>query len=195
MKQSTRLLDPRAALSAALAVLTALVCTALSGCTAGTTAPTTVASGSPVPAPSGGDVSQTVPASPTPEAIKTDLTAPAKPADGITVQITKVEAIDAKAQGPGEVSGPAVAVTITLDNGGSQAFDTSLMSVNLEDSKGLPGEGMIGSPANWIKGSVPQGGNASGVYVFSVPKKSRDPIKVMVSVNPGVPTVVFSGRV
>ncbi len=187
--------DPRAALGAALTVCALLAGLLLSGCTASGSPTTTVPAGTPVPAPSGGNVTETVPASPTPEAIKTDLTAPVEPASGVKVQITKVEAINAKGQGPGEVSGPAVAVTISLTNSGSAEFDTSLLSVNLEDSKGLPGGGMIGPPADWIKKPVPGGGSVSGVYVFSVPKANRDPITVLVSVNPGVPTVEFSGKV
>jgi len=156
--------------------------------------PTTPA-GTPVAAPSSGTIDQTVTPSAAPEAIKTDLAAPATPVTDVTVRISKVEAIEAKGQGPGEVSGPAVAVTVTIENAGTQPFDTSALSVNLTDSKDLPGNGMTGSPAAWITKPVPAGGKLSGVYVFSVPKDNRNPITVSVSVNPGVPTVLFSGKV
>lgn len=180
----------RMGVAAAAAALVAV--SVLSGCTGGSTP--NQPSGSAVAAPSGGSVTETVTPVATPEAIETDLQAPATPAEGLTVRLAKIEAIEAKAQGPGEVSGPAVAITIELDNGGSEGFDTSLLSVNLEDSKGLPGAGMIASPAAWINGTVEPGGKVQGVYVFSVPKANRDPLKVSVSVNPGLPTVLFTGK-
>lgn len=150
--------------------------------------------GTAAPAPSGGRVDQTVAPSRPPKSVDADLDEPAKASDDVTVQIAKVASIKAKAQGPGEVGGPAVAITIKIENDGSKAFDTSLLSVNVTDAKGLPGSGMIGPPAKWIKGSVKPGGQAQGVYVFSVPERNRNPIEVSVSVNPGMPTVVFSGK-
>lgn len=178
---------------AAAWVVTLAVGAALSGCT-GTTTPTAVVSGTPVPAPSGGNVSETVASATVPSAVETDLTATAEVAAGLKVRVAKVEAIEAKAQGAGEVSGPALAITVEVENIGTEPFDSSLMSVNLEDSKGLPGPGMSGPPAAWLSGVVPAGGKASGVYVFTVAKANRKPIHVSVSANPGLSTAVFSGN-
>lgn len=168
----------------------------LGGCTANSV-PTSpgVAPGTPVAAPSGGNITETVAPSETPKIIKTDIPGSATPADGLSVRIDKVEAIDAKAQGPGEVSGPAVAVTVTIRNTTAKDFDLGLFAINLEDSKGLPGAGMVGPPASWLSKSVAAGAKATGVYVFSVPAKNRQPIRVSVSANPGLPTVVFEGNV
>lgn len=185
----------RAAAGAAALAAAAVLSLAFAGCTGSSATSPSVPPGTPVSPPSSGNINETVTPSATPEAIKTDLTAPATPMNGLSARVSKVEAITAKAQGPGEVSGPAVAVTITLENTGSQPFDTSLLSVNLTDSKGLPGDGMIASPAAWIKQPVPAGGKVTGVYVFSVPKANRHPITISLSVNPGLPTVNFSGNV
>ena len=184
----------RPAIVKGLAVFAAALITALplAGCTGDGTP--RQGTGTAVPAPSGGNVKETVTPAPTPEAIKTRLESPASPAEGLTVRLGGVKAIEAKAQGPGEVAGPAVAVTIEIENKGSKAFDTGLLSVNLDDAKGRPGSGMMAKPAKWITGSVEPDAKVSGVYVFTVPKANRDPITVSVSLNPGMPTVLFTGR-
>jgi len=130
-----------------------------------------------------------------PSPVKTALNKPATPVQGITVRITKADAIRAVAQGPGEVSGPAVAVTVEIDNQTASAFDSSLVSVTLDDARGLPGSGMIGRPADWITGSVAPGKRVTGVYVFAVPPGNRRPIRVTVSAHPDLPVVVFTGNV
>lgn len=150
----------------------------------------------PVPVPSGGRVTETAEppgsAAPTQEAT---IGAAATVASRVQARITKVEAITATPQGPGEVGGPAVAVTIEVANGGASAFDLSLVSVNLTDSEGLPASGMTGSPATWLEGSLPAGKVRSGVYVFTVPASQRSPVRVELSLHPSLPAVVFSGAV
>ena len=171
---------------------------ALGGCT-GDQPPgeptSAVVPATPVPAPGGGDVNQTVAPSPTPSRLDVRLGAVAEPVRDVKVSVSGVSEIEAKAQGPGEVSGPAVAVSILIENGTGQELSMALLNVNLEDSKGLPGSGMIAEPADWVEGSIPAGGRATGVYVFAVPKANRAPIRVSVSIDPALPTSVFTGDV
>lgn len=190
-------------------VLATTAALALTGCTGGP-APTPTASGNrpgvdgtpmppapttPVPAPGGGGTGMTVAPSKAPETKQEAIGKTAEVANQVSVAISEVKAITATAQGPGEVTGPAVQVTIDVANATDKPLDLSTVQVNLEDSAGRPGSGMTAAPAKWFTGSVPAGGKAQGVYVFAVPEASRKPVRVEVSVQPTLPTVVFSGNV
>lgn len=147
----------------------------------------------PVPPPSSGLVSQTVAPVDLPDPLETDLIAEARPIEDLTVKLLSVEAIEATAEAPGQVAGPAVAITLTMSNSGSRPVDAAGVEVNLEDANGNPGAGMIDAPAAWFEGEIDPGGEIAGVYVFSVAETARDPIQVSVTVRPGAPAVVFSG--
>lgn len=150
--------------------------------------------GTPVPAPGGGDVGATVTATQAPEPLAEEIGEAAEVSDGVRVSIADVAAVTASSTGPGEVAGPAVAVTVAVTNDTTEPFDLALVSVNLTDSEGLPGSGMTGEPADWLTGSIEPGASAQGVYVFTVPEDHRDPVHVDVSVDPTLPTVVFTGE-
>lgn len=172
------------------AIATLLV---LSGC-AGASSPSPVVSASgPVPAPSGGEVSQTVAPVRRPSPIETDLTGRVTPAPGLEVRLDKVESINAKAQAPGETSGPALAVTVTVSNATGHEFDPSALEIAVSDAKGKPGSGMTGPPASWLTGRVPSGSEASGVYVFATQGTARKPVTITVALAPGMPSVRFKG--
>jgi len=147
----------------------------------------------PVPAPSGGDVLQTVVPDEVPEPIETGLIAKASPDSGLTVELSSVEPIESSAPAPGQVSGPAFAITMMIKNTGDEPVDTSRIEISLEDSSGNPGSGMIGEPAEWFEGSIDPGTQASGVYVFTVDESERDTVRVTFSLRPGLPAVVFTG--
>lgn len=148
----------------------------------------------PVPAPGGGDVGTTVTATQAPEPLAQEIGQTAEVTPGVRVDITDVSAITASSTGPGEVAGPAVAVTVGVVNDTDAVFDLARVSVNLTDSEGLPGSGMTGEPARWLTGSLEPGASAEGIYVFTVAEDHRDPVHVEVSVDPTLPTVVFTGE-
>lgn len=152
------------------------------------TRPTTV-----VPAPGGGNVSQTVPSATVVTAAPVSLSATASFGGKITASIVKVTPFDATAQGAGEVSGPAVSVTVRISNGSAKPVDLSGVVVNLADKAGSPSSPMLGSPASALIGSVKPGGTSDGVYVFSLAKSHINPISVSVSVSTGAPIVLFVG--
>ena len=122
------------------------------------------------------------------------LTQTGESADKVEVALTSLKAIRSKAQGPGEVSGPALAVTVSVANGTGSAFDLANAVVTLTDAAGDPGAGMAGKPSSPLPESVAPGQKATGVYVFNVAKGRRDPVIVDVSVNPETPIVVFRGN-
>lgn len=167
----------------------------LTGCTAGNDPAPVVSASGPVPAPSGGEISQTVAPARQPSPIATDLNGRATPEAGVEVRLDKVESIETKAQAPGEISGPGVAITVTVSNSSGQDVDPSGLEIAMTDGKGRPGSGMTGAPAKWLSARIPSGAEASGIYVFATRGAPRNPITVSVAVSPGAPKVNFTGRI
>jgi len=120
-----------------------------------------------------------------------------KPADfgtGVTARIEKFEAVQGVGQGPGEVSGPALSVTIVLVNDTSAAVSLDTMVVELYSGPdAAPGLPLSGSGAALFSGMLGAGESTTGVYVFGVPADQRDQVQITVSYTPGAPTVLFEG--
>ncbi len=152
-------------------------------------APTT-----PVPAPTPGSTAETVPARPaaTRSPVKVDATA--SPTQDVTVRVTRLAAIQAEAQGPGEVAGPALAVRVEIRNGGDSRLDLTDALVSLTASDGSPGQVMSASPTSPFPASVAAGRAASGTYVFTVAKDQRDPVRIDVTVDADLAVVAFQGE-
>lgn len=146
----------------------------------------------PVPPPTPGSVDSTV--APKPEVSKkpVKLDKPSRTGTGLTAKLVSIKAITAKAQLPGEVAGPALAVTVDVTNTGSKSADLSAVVVTLLDADEAPGSEMTLKPADPLAGKVTAGRTARGVYVFTVPKKKRSPITVTVSFK-DAPVLAFTG--
>jgi hypothetical protein len=143
-------------------------------------------------APSGpADPNQPPPSLP---AVGLDATAAA--GDGVTARLAAIDAIEGKAGGPGQVAGPALRVTVRIKNASSADVSLDGVAVNLsygaDNTPGSPAEDPSNAP---FSGTLPAGDEAEGVYVFSVPKDSRDMVTVEVGYQPGAPLMVFSGPV
>ena len=123
----------------------------------------------------------------------TDLNGQGKPTKGVQVTLASVRSVRAEARGPGEVSGPALAVRVQIANTSKAALDTADTVVTLTGSGGRPGLAMSGPPADPLPASVPARNRASGTYLFTVPVGKRDPVTVSVAVTPALPVVVFRG--
>lgn len=182
----------------------------LAGCTStgGSTSPSRAVATSPAvqatesarsstaPAPSG---PASVPAPVTPGAAPQPTKAPvplSKPADfgtGVVAKLDTIESIVATAHGPGEISGPALAFTITVTNGSATAVDLGNVIVNLTDAHGAPGVSMFGSPAVLLTGDLAVGASATGTYVFAVAPSASSSVRLEVSYSTQAPTVVFAG--
>ncbi|SDR75739.1 hypothetical protein SAMN04488543_0351 [Friedmanniella luteola] len=156
--------------------------------------PASSAATTPVPAPTPGSAGSTVAGQPVRQRKAVRLDAPGQAADDVAVRLTSVRAITARASGPGEVAGPALAVTVQIENGTSQAVELGSTVVNLTDSEGAPGSVMSAEPASPLPAAVAAGAQVAGVYVFTVPEGRRDPVTVEVGVTPSDPLVVFRGR-
>lgn len=112
----------------------------------------------------------------------------------VSAHISRVQAITAKAQGPGEITGPAVALTIVLRNGTRKPIGLDSTNVTLTYAAArTPGIQMLGPPSAPFHGAVAPGKDADAVYVFTVPKADRARVDIQLSYSPDAPVVQFSG--
>lgn len=112
----------------------------------------------------------------------------------VTVSLVSLEAIDAEATGPGNVSGPALRATIRLQNGTGADLPLDAVSVNLSfGSEATPGSPVEDASRRLFRGVLAPGEAADGVYVFGVPVDQRDAVTVEVSFRAGAPIAVFRG--
>ena len=216
----TRRLPRRALLlgGAALAVL-ALVAALVLGLRGGdesgaaaapaTTSPTTTPSptaapseSTSAPTPSESAGTGTAPAAETGEVVADELP-PSLPAvslqdsvdvEGTTVAVASVEAVQAEGNGPGNVNGPALRVTVQLTNQTAADVDLNGVAVALahgaEQTPASPVDDLSVMP---FAGTLAPGATAAGAYVFGVPVDVRDLVTVTVGYRPGASRAVFSG--
>lgn len=147
----------------------------------------------PVPPATPGGVNDTVPSRPEKSQRPVQLDKPSQTGTGLTAGLVSIKSINAKAQLPGEIAGPALAITVEVKNNSSQAADLNTSVVTLQDSKKAPGGEMTASPARPLKGRLAPGDSSRGVYVFAVPENARKPIIVNVTIS-NAPVLVFTGN-
>ena len=165
------------------------------GATAPTTAEGSAATTPPAPteAPSP-DSLVTVPTDTIPVA---DPIPPDEVADfgtGVTAAIVDVEAVDGVAALPGEISGPALRVTVRLTNGSAAALDLGQTLVDVTYGADRTPGLALGEPGGApLAGSLAPGASAQGVYVFGIPVDERGQVQVTVMYDVTAPIVVFEG--
>lgn len=121
--------------------------------------------------------------------VKQDVKTPS----GLTANVVSVESYTATATRPGEVSGPAVKVTLRLTNGTGGAFPLSTATVNAYYGSGAtPAAPVAGdTAAKPFTGSLQPGASATAVYVFTVPADEDGAVTVTLSDQAGARLVVF----
>lgn len=142
-----------------------------------------------------GNVDQTVAAVEETLAPPVGLTDTADFGGQVSARITSVEAVQGTATLPGEISGPAVRVTIRIDNGSADTIGVDTVTVALADAAGDPASSISAQDATPLNGVVLPGEAASGTYLFTVPTDQRNPVTVTVSYSTAAPTLVFTGAV
>lgn len=162
---------------------------------AGTTAPATTAAPPPL----------VPPADPNAQPVVADQLPPALPAaeldepvvlEGVTVDVPAIEAIEAEAQGRGSISGPAVRVTVRLQNGTAAPLVLDDAVVTLVFGPDAAPASPVDDPSTVpFSGTVAPGDEGEGVYVFRVPADQRGAVTVQVAVRPGASVVTFAGAV
>lgn len=114
----------------------------------------------------------------------------------VTAEVTKTEAVEGKAEGPGEISGPAVRFTVAIKNSTARALDLSDTVVNAYyGSQGTPADALEKPGGRAFPAEVAAGRTATGVFVFRVPKSGRSKVQITVDTSTRNPVVAFTGRV
>lgn len=116
--------------------------------------------------------------------------------DGPSVRVTKIEAVEGEAIVPGEVAGPALRVTVSVENSTADAIDLRTATVTL--AFGDPWQ--VGNPITKPEGaafpaSVAPGETASGTFVFEAPEDARDHVRIELDLSIDDPIVAFEGAV
>jgi hypothetical protein len=118
----------------------------------------------------------------------------AEPLPGVTVTIAGLEAVDGEAAGVGEISGPAVRVSVEFVNDSDAEVDLRTVQVTADAgpdrtaSSELSGPGVVPFPS-----SLAAGERATAVYVFAVPADQRASFRVFVDSVVTAPVVLFEG--
>jgi hypothetical protein len=124
------------------------------------------------------------------------LDAQAGAGDGVVATLPRIEEIQGSAEGPGNVSGPALRVTVRIANGTADPVTLDGVAVNLfYGPTRTPASPLEDASQRSFTGSLEPGGSADGVYVFSVPADARDAVAVEVGYQVGAPFLLFTGSV
>lgn len=133
--------------------------------------------------------------------VQTVVTAPpvaiddvADPGTGMSFRVDRLEAVQGEANGPGEIAGPAVRVTVTASNDTGAPVLLETIVVDLVYGPDRTSAAPLSGPGSVrFSGELAQGASATGVYVFDVPVDQRDEVSVIVSYTAAVSPVVFTG--
>lgn len=153
--------------------------------------PTTTPEEESAPAP---DSSSAEPGKPTDGNRALGLKAEATTAPGVTARLARIDSVEATASLPGEVGGPALAITVKVKNETGKKLSLALGVVNAyygperTPAVSVASDGEVPFPA-----SVADGQQAKGVYVFQIPEEAR-PVRVELDLGNGADVVVFKGR-
>lgn len=129
-----------------------------------------------------------------PELAPVEPTRPAVGSDGVVVSLPLVEAIEGEGVAPGETSGPAIRVTVRIENATDEPLDTAFVAVNAYSGTDRAPAPPLTKPGGApLEGSIAAGESAEGVYLFTLPADARSEVTIGVDYRAGEPTVVFEG--
>jgi hypothetical protein len=186
---------PLIVLCCAVAMTMVASCSSDHGASTGSPAQTSTSAGSTPGSSASGGIHATVPSRVQPVAPPAPIGSDAPFGGGITTRIISIKRIHAQANGPGEISGPAVQVTFEIRNQSKKKIDLGSVTANEVDSKGAPGVPMGSSPASPFRGSLAPGGRAKGTYVFSTRSQRSGKVTVTLSYSVDAPILQFVGDV
>lgn len=112
--------------------------------------------------------------------------------NGVTARILGIEAVDAVARGPGEVSGPGVVVEVEVTAGADDVVLDDVV-VNLYSPSGDTAPAVTGDRHyRPFAGTLPAGRSATASYVLR-PAQPDAPARITVSYSGAVPAATFEG--
>lgn len=157
-----------------------------------TTAPPVSTSGA---APTSGDINQEVPNRDLVTNSAVPLDAASDLGGQISARLSEVKAVDAQAKVPGEISGPAVAVTVEISNDSPNAIGLDSVSVDVQGAGGVPTSPITTDPASPLSGVLQPGEKKTGVYVFTMPADARNGASITVLYSADAPVALFAGNI
>ncbi|MCL3839198.1 hypothetical protein [Aeromicrobium duanguangcaii] len=129
-----------------------------------------------------------------PEADPVPLDERVRTRDDVQIAIVKREIVKGKARFSGEISGPALRLTIEIRNGAKTPLDLGYVTVNAYTGKQRTPASPIAAPGGRpMEGTLKPGASADGVYLFSVGKSGRGSVTVGVDYRASEPTIIFRG--
>ncbi|MBA2388426.1 MAG: hypothetical protein H0V69_15225, partial [Acidimicrobiia bacterium] len=146
-------------------------------------------------APGSGGIDDVVPAEPQTTMPEAPLEESVDVGDGITAEIASIERIEGKARLPGEIGGPALAITARLSNDGDETLEVNGVTVTLTDDDGVPSIPLTNDPADRFTGSIAPDHSAEAVYVFEFGESRPEPITISVNYSAEAPVALFVGPV
>ncbi|MRG60095.1 hypothetical protein GE115_09460 [Agromyces sp. CFH 90414] len=169
---------------------------------AGPSASATVAIPSPSPGTAGGatpGATEEPPPADVPVPEELDPIPPDEEAvgeDGVRVKLERIESVEGEAVSAGELSGPAIRVTIAVTNGSDQPLDLGFTVANAYAGPDRIPAGTVTLPGSVpFEGVLQPGETGTGVRIFTIPIDERGDVTITVDYGASVPTVVFSGAV
>lgn len=97
---------------------------------------------------------------------------------GASVRVTGFEAVTSQAAGPGEVSGPAIRVSVEL-TAGEEPIDLAGVLVNAYYGADLTPADLVARPGGQpFEGTIAAREATEGVYVFNVPVAERGDVTI-----------------
>ena len=135
---------------------------------------------------------------PTPQRTRTAPITESTPAvikKELSVRVVKMEAVQGTADGPGEIAGPSVRFTISIDNTTGKRVALSDTVVNAYyGADAIPAIQLLGPGGEPFPKSVQDGGSASGIFVFNIPSEQRGDVRVTVDTSVKNPVIAFEGK-
>lgn len=203
-----------------ISIATLALCVSLVACSGGSeppsgAEPTTTSSATPAPDPTSGagpsenegatDPDQPIAKveragqtdAPTVQADPADTTGSVSYDDGVSVSIDEIAFAKETSQGPGSFPDREYArLTITIDNGSSEAIDLGTSVLTLLDAGGATAVRVYAAEAEAVDfaGTLEAGETASAAYAFAIPAGARDEVTLVVDFDGDHTSAVFRGE-
>lgn len=117
-------------------------------------------------------------------------------ASGITAAITSVEAVDGVAQGPGEVAGPAIRFSVTVNNNSADSISLTTTVINVDYGVNrIPAGELSGPGGEPFPAEVAPRASVTGTFVYSIPSEQRREVRITVDYSIDATPLTFIGEV
>ncbi|MBG0738331.1 hypothetical protein IV500_02650 [Paeniglutamicibacter antarcticus] len=124
--------------------------------------------------------------------VKLDQTATVK--DGITAEVSGLEAVQGEARGIGEISGPSVRFTLTIHNQTKDPISTNSVVVNVRaGTDDIPANSVSGPAVVALPESIAAGESGTATYVYLIPVDQRSAVRIYLNYQANSPIAAFEG--